>query len=161
MAGPTVSTTRCELPCCGRGLDAQLSAHAHARTHAHAHPPSPLTDASPLLVVHTHTRADFHPLVDSITYSDYYLLANDFVDYVETQERVDAAYRDTARWAQMSIMSTAGSGFFSSDRTIAEVWLCVCVEGEGRDPEVCGYGQAAGAGLLGKVEGADKERVPP
>ncbi|PRW61146.1 starch phosphorylase [Chlorella sorokiniana] len=62
----------------------------------------------------------FHPLVDSITYSDYYLLANDFVDYIDTQDRVDAVYRDQAKWTRMSIMSTAGSGFFSSDRTIAE-----------------------------------------
>lgn len=30
-------------------------------------------------------------------------------------------YRDQAQWTRMSIMSTAGSGFFSSDRTIAEV----------------------------------------
>jgi hypothetical protein len=29
--------------------------------------------------------ADFHPLVDSITYSDYYLLANDFAEYIATQ----------------------------------------------------------------------------
>ena len=85
-------------------------------------------------------RADFHPLVDSITYSDYYLLANDFVDYVETQERVDAAYRDRARWAQMSIMSTAGSGFFSSDRTIAEV------RAGGRILGVCVWVGAAGWG---------------
>ncbi|KAL4434815.1 hypothetical protein ABPG77_005342 [Micractinium sp. CCAP 211/92] len=62
----------------------------------------------------------FHPLVDSITYSDYYLLANDFADYVATQDRVDQVYRDKAQWTKMSIMSTAGSGFFSSDRTIAD-----------------------------------------
>ncbi len=36
------------------------------------------------------------------------------------QERVDETYRDTAKWTRMSIMSTAGSGFFSSDRTINE-----------------------------------------
>lgn len=44
------------------------------------------------------------------------------------QDRVDAVYRDQAKWTHMSIMSTAGSGFFSSDRTIAEVrwpWLGV------------------------------------
>ncbi len=29
--------------------------------------------------------ADFGPLVDSITYSDFYLLANDFPDYIRTQ----------------------------------------------------------------------------
>ncbi|EFN52286.1 hypothetical protein CHLNCDRAFT_139028 [Chlorella variabilis] len=35
-------------------------------------------------------------------------------------DRVDEVYRDQAAWTRMSIMSTAGSGFFSSDRTIAE-----------------------------------------
>ena len=65
--------------------------------------------------------ADFHPLVDSITYSDYYLLANDFPDYIATQERIDQVYCDQAHWTKMSIMSTAGSGFFSSDRTIESV----------------------------------------
>ena len=33
---------------------------------------------------------------------------------------MDETYKDTARWTRMSIMSTAGSGFFSSDRTINE-----------------------------------------
>ena len=36
------------------------------------------------------------------------------------QARVDATNQDQTRWTEMSIMSTAGSGFFSSDRTIAE-----------------------------------------
>ena len=36
------------------------------------------------------------------------------------QERVDETYKNTAKWTEMSVMSTAGSGFFSSDRTIAE-----------------------------------------
>ena len=36
------------------------------------------------------------------------------------QERVDETYKDSAKWTRMSIMSTAGSGFFSSDRTIDE-----------------------------------------
>lgn len=29
-------------------------------------------------------------------------------------------YRDQAKWTRMSIMATAGSGKFSTDRTIAE-----------------------------------------
>ena len=33
---------------------------------------------------------------------------------------MDETYKDSARWTRMSIMSTAGSGFFSSDRTIME-----------------------------------------
>ncbi len=36
------------------------------------------------------------------------------------QARVDETYKNTAKWTEMSIMSTAGCGFFSSDRTIAE-----------------------------------------
>ena len=36
------------------------------------------------------------------------------------QARVDEAYRDQARWTRMGIMCTAGSGWFSSDRTIDE-----------------------------------------
>ncbi|GAQ82635.1 glycogen phosphorylase [Klebsormidium nitens] len=51
---------------------------------------------------------------------DYYLLANDFASYLDAQDRVDAAFKDKQRWARMSILSTAGSGKFSSDRTIAD-----------------------------------------
>ena len=74
----------------------------------------------------------FQPLVDNISGStDFYLLANDFLSYLEAQEQVDAAYRDQARWTKMSILSTAGSGKFSSDRTIQqyakEIWgICPC-----------------------------------
>lgn len=40
--------------------------------------------------------------------------------YLSPQARVDAAYADQARWTRMSIMATAGSGKFSTDRTISE-----------------------------------------
>ena len=36
------------------------------------------------------------------------------------QARVDEAYKDKLRWTRMGIMCTAGSGWFSSDRTIDE-----------------------------------------
>ena len=62
----------------------------------------------------------FAPLVDAITYSDYYLLANDFPAYLDAQEAVDSKYKDQTAWTKSSILSTAGSGFFSSDRTIME-----------------------------------------
>jgi starch phosphorylase len=63
----------------------------------------------------------FQPLIDSITGSrDYYLLANDFSSYLEAQERVDSEWKDRKSWIKKSILSTAGSGKFSSDRTIHE-----------------------------------------
>lgn len=63
----------------------------------------------------------FGPVMDAITAGgDYYLVANDFVPYIDSQTKVDETYRDTAKWSKMSIMSTAGVGKFSTDRTIAE-----------------------------------------
>jgi len=62
----------------------------------------------------------FAPLADSITYSDYYLLAVDFAAYLDAQAEVDGKYKDTDAWTRSSILSVAGSGFFSSDRTISD-----------------------------------------
>lgn len=75
---------------------------------------------------------DYNPLLDSLEGNtgygrgDYFLVGYDFPSYLEAQERVDQAYKDRKKWLKMSILSTAGSGKFSSDRTIAqyakEIW---------------------------------------
>uniref|UniRef100_A0A2N9GZ46 Alpha-1,4 glucan phosphorylase n=1 Tax=Fagus sylvatica TaxID=28930 RepID=A0A2N9GZ46_FAGSY len=52
--------------------------------------------------------------------ADYFLVGKDFPSYIECQEKVDEAYRDQKGWTRMSILNTAGSYKFSSDRTIHE-----------------------------------------
>eukprot|EP00268_Persea_americana_P043006 TRINITY_DN4310_c0_g1_i2.p1 TRINITY_DN4310_c0_g1~~TRINITY_DN4310_c0_g1_i2.p1 ORF type:complete len:844 (+),score=164.56 TRINITY_DN4310_c0_g1_i2:599-3130(+) len=75
---------------------------------------------------------DYNRLLDSLEGNsgygrgDYFLVGYDFQSYMDAQARVDEAYKDRKKWLKMSILSTAGSGKFSSDRTIAqyakEIW---------------------------------------
>lgn len=51
---------------------------------------------------------------------DAWMTAADFRGFVDAQRAVDAAYQDKQRWTRMSILNSAHSGRFSSDRTIAE-----------------------------------------
>src|ERR1700731_1669291 len=62
----------------------------------------------------------FRPLVDNLRYDDPFLVCADYASYVECQERVSAAWQDRDSWTKMSILNTARSGKFSSDRAITE-----------------------------------------
>jgi starch phosphorylase len=63
----------------------------------------------------------FDPIVHSILNPhDPWLTAADFRGFVDAQRKVATAYRDRERWLRMSILNTATSGKFSSDRTIQD-----------------------------------------
>ena len=51
---------------------------------------------------------------------DPWLTLADFRSYIDAQNRVSAAYQDRDEWLKMSILNTASSGFFSTDRTMQE-----------------------------------------
>jgi Glucan phosphorylase len=44
----------------------------------------------------------------------------DFRSYVNVQKQVANLYRGRELWTKQSILNTAGMGYFSSDRAIAE-----------------------------------------
>ncbi len=52
--------------------------------------------------------------------NDPWMVAADFRSFVDAQQLAAEAYSDIERWTTMSIMNTAKSGKFSSDRTIAD-----------------------------------------
>lgn len=62
----------------------------------------------------------FQPLFDGLLQHDPYLLLADFASYLHCQQDASAAFADQERWQRMSVLSSARSGYFSSDRAIQE-----------------------------------------
>ncbi|MCL2792071.1 MAG: glycogen/starch/alpha-glucan phosphorylase [Spirochaetaceae bacterium] len=62
----------------------------------------------------------FEPIANSLLYHDRYLLFADYESYIKTQRQVEKEFSDKKIWTKKSIFNVAGSGKFSSDRTIAE-----------------------------------------
>lgn len=65
-------------------------------------------------------------LVEQTWNHDPFLVASDYDSYLAAQAQVDLTYRDQNAWDQLALRNIAGSGYFSSDRTIrgymADVW---------------------------------------
>ena len=71
-------------------------------------------------------RESLTRLHHEITTKDYFMALLDLEDYIETKDALFARYEDRRAWAQMMLVNIAKSGYFSSDRTIAqyneEIW---------------------------------------
>jgi len=63
----------------------------------------------------------FAPLRDTLlTHGDHYMHLADLKAYLEADQRLRELYADSDGWARKAVLNVAGSGKFSSDRTIAE-----------------------------------------
>jgi starch phosphorylase len=91
----------------------------------------PETQAALDLIFSDHFNQDepgiFAPIKDTLlTRGDFYMHLADLTAYAQTQQKVAALYRDPQAWAHKTVLNVAGSGTFSSDRTIAqyaqEIW---------------------------------------
>ena len=65
-------------------------------------------------------KQKFKPLLDNLLYHDPFCVFADFSDYLDAQDRVSSAWKDRESWNRMSVINTARSGFFSSDRSIRD-----------------------------------------
>jgi starch phosphorylase len=81
----------------------------------------PLQEALQMIVEGRFSPEDtdrYNGLVDATWNHDPFLVASDFDSYCAQQGLVDQAYADTDHWNRLALRNIAGSGFFSSDRTI-------------------------------------------
>ncbi|MDX2411664.1 MAG: glycogen/starch/alpha-glucan phosphorylase [Woeseiaceae bacterium] len=63
----------------------------------------------------------FDPVAQSIREpADLWMTAADFRSFVDAQSQAEQAYRDQGHWTKMSILNTASSGRFSTDRTMRD-----------------------------------------
>lgn len=66
-------------------------------------------------------RELFQPILDSLfANGDQYMVLADYRAYVDVQDEVDKRWLDRKSWLRSSILNTAGSGKFSSDRAILD-----------------------------------------
>jgi starch phosphorylase len=65
-------------------------------------------------------RGLFAPLLDGLMQSDPFFVLADFEAYLQAQHRIDGRWLDQRGWRHSSLMNTARSGFFSSDRSIQD-----------------------------------------
>lgn len=67
----------------------------------------------------------FRDLYQTLLFGDYgypdtYMVLRDFEAYCNIQDKISEDYNNKSKWWHMAIMNTASSGYFSSDRTIAD-----------------------------------------
>ncbi|MHB0968964.1 MAG: glycogen/starch/alpha-glucan phosphorylase [Thermoanaerobaculia bacterium] len=62
----------------------------------------------------------FNELAEMLKTSDRYFHCADFRSYVQAQREVETVWADREKWTRISILNTARSGKFSSDRTVAQ-----------------------------------------
>ena len=66
--------------------------------------------------------------------ADAWMTAADFRSFINAQEAAGRAYKDQQRWARMSILNSASSGRFSTDRTMRDynedIWRLEAVSAE-------------------------------
>ncbi len=65
-------------------------------------------------------KENLERLYKELLNKDWFMTLLDLEDYIEAKDRIFKDYEDRQKWKKMMLVNIAKSGFFSSDRTIAE-----------------------------------------
>ena len=108
------------------GLTAEQVANSRGSYNPHWHYDNePETRAALDLIFSDYFSANepgtFLPIRETLlSRGDYYMHLADLKSYLEADQRICELHADQAAWTRKAILNVAGSGKFSSDRTIAE-----------------------------------------
>jgi glucan phosphorylase len=119
LTSHTRSTSQTVAPNYSRALEIRVCVCARDYIERSAE----LREALDLIASGHFSRGDgsvFAPLVENLRNLDPFLVLADYAAYVTCQDQVSAAWQDVDRWTRSSILNTARSGKFSSDRAIRE-----------------------------------------
>ncbi len=77
------------------------------------------------LITHNHFSRNEHGIFDELVNammdpSDQWMTVADFRSYIEVQQKIDNDWSDVEDWTRKSILNSAASGRFSTDRTMRE-----------------------------------------
>ena len=110
----------------------------------------------------------FDAIIQSIREpADPWMTAADFRGFVDAQQRAEEAYRDVEQWTRMSILNTACSGGFSTDRTMrdynSDIWRLdpIVLEGVLAEPVEADAAQIAGGNDAIGVDVAPAQHAAP
>lgn len=63
---------------------------------------------------------EFQIIRDNLLNKDNYFVLKDFDSYIKAHEQINDLYKNQNKWLEMSIINTAKSGFFTTDRTMQQ-----------------------------------------
>lgn len=125
------------------GLTAQQVRNSNASYNPYRHYEQELETRSTLDAIFTdqfsrHERGIFAPLREALLErGDHYMHLADLQSYLAADARLTDLYRERGAWSRKALLNIAGSGRFSSDRTIreyaTEIWNampCPCPESD-------------------------------
>jgi starch phosphorylase len=65
-------------------------------------------------------KENLERLYNDLLNKDWFMALIDLEDYIKVKDQVFADFEDRTKWEKMMLVNIAKSGFFSSDRSIAE-----------------------------------------